>query len=641
MLKQLQYEVTFPSTGRTLSENIEFEKGFGAIVGSNGAGKSSVIEFLRWMLYGSAALRGKAEDYKTLKGKLDLTIRGVDYTIERSRSKATLSCGDELIASGTTPVNQKVAALMGFGLTVFDVACIANQGDIEKLGSMRPTERRQMVDSVIGLGIIDDLTKWAGDEALSLKREANTLAENLVKPVEPSKPTGYCSVDALKAVVDEKRQIQRQIITLEATPPAGPRPTDLSLNELKERAAVLPLVAELKAMPPASTWTEAELDEQDALHDVPEWRGVEQPKHNRAVLKQWLADYDQIEVNDARASLERQIARLRSGETTCPSCSHSWTEDDDKLRQLEHDLSELRGYVDVPTKPGLSREGITKMLAHWDDFDSQPPKPQPSERPRLSRAQIAAERHKIALNDRRETLTQATKDYDGTDYNRLIFQLESWDRASEARFEAEKLINTLRPRVDDLPELEQLLQQCLVYDQLLEEFKRQSKVYTEQTEKVEELRKQAEDWAKVKVALTELRLKIKQHLVPSLNKVSSYFIKQMTGGVKQEIVVDEDFDILVDNQAINTLSGSEKAVANLALRLALGQVLTNNVFPVFVGDEIDASMDQDRARQTTELLRSLTQRLSQVLLVTHKYPEADYHIQIGDTCDRLDVSAEG
>lgn len=640
MLKQLQYEVTFPSTGRTLSENIEFEKGFGAIVGSNGAGKSSVIEFLRWMLYGSAALRGKAEDYKTLKGKLDLSIRGVDYTIERTRSKATLSCGDELIASGTTPVNQKVAALMGFGLTVFDVACIANQGDIEKLGSMRPTERRQMVDSVIGLGIIDDLTKWAGDEALSLKREASTLAENLVKPVEPSKPAGYCSADALKAVVDEKRQVQRQIITLEATPPAGPRPTDLSLIELKERAAVLPLVAELKAMPPASTWTEAELDEQDALHDVPEWRGVEQPKYDRAVLNQWLSDHAQIEVNDRRGQLEVQITRLESGATTCPSCNHCWTEDDDKLQQLKQELAQMGEYVDVSTKPALSREGISKMLAHWDDFDSQPPKPE-TVPPRLTRAQIATERHKLSLNDEREALEKATAGYDGVDYNRLIFQLESWDRASEARFEAEKLISTLRPRIGDLSELEQLLQQCLIYDQLLAQFNKQKETYDTQSERVAELRKQAEDWAKVKVALTELRLKIKQHLVPSLNKVSSYFIKQMTGGVKQEIVVDEDFDILVDNQAINTLSGSEKAVANLALRLALGQVLTNNVFPVFVGDEIDASMDQDRARQTTELLRSLTQRLSQVLLVTHKYPEADYHIQIGDTCDRLDVSAEG
>jgi hypothetical protein len=51
---------------------------------------------------------------------------------------------------------------------------------------------------------------------------------------------------------------------------------------------------------------------------------------------------------------------------------------------------------------------------------------------------------------------------------------------------------------------------------------------------------------------------------------------QRTGRLeRQSIVVDEEFDVTVDGQALDTLSGSGKAVANLALRLGLGQVLTN------------------------------------------------------------------
>src|SRR5262245_43467351 len=61
----------------------------------------------------------------------------------------------------------------------------------------------------------------------------------------------------------------------------------------------------------------------------------------------------------------------------------------------------------------------------------------------------------------------------------------------------------------------------------------------------------------------------------------------MTGGRRQSIRVDEEFDVTVDGQPLNTLSGSGKAVANLALRNGLGQVLTNNVLSLFVGDEID------------------------------------------------------
>jgi DNA repair exonuclease SbcCD ATPase subunit len=89
----------------------------------------------------------------------------------------------------------------------------------------------------------------------------------------------------------------------------------------------------------------------------------------------------------------------------------------------------------------------------------------------------------------------------------------------------------------------------------------------------------------------------------------------------------------VDGQAIDTLSGSGKAVANLALRIGLGQVLTNNVFSLFMGDEIDASMDKNRAEKTSQVLGTLKGRISQLLLVSHKFPAADYYIAVGENID--------
>ena len=65
--------------------------------------------------------------------------------------------------------------------------------------------------------------------------------------------------------------------------------------------------------------------------------------------------------------------------------------------------------------------------------------------------------------------------------------------------------------------------------------------------------------------------------------------------------------------------------------MGLGQVLTNGVFSVFVGDEIDASMDKDRAENTALTLQTLKGRVSQILLITHKFPTADYYIKVGNT----------
>jgi DNA repair exonuclease SbcCD ATPase subunit len=104
----------------------------------------------------------------------------------------------------------------------------------------------------------------------------------------------------------------------------------------------------------------------------------------------------------------------------------------------------------------------------------------------------------------------------------------------------------------------------------------------------------------------------------------------MTGGQRRNVQVDEDFEkILIDGQSIETLSGSAKAVANLAIRLGLGQVLTNRVFSVFMGDEIDASMDQDRAGYTAECLNGLSSVIGQIILISHKELPVQHQIKIG------------
>src|SRR5438552_12865978 len=136
VLKSLTYSTIFPSTGRTLSGQFDFKKGFGTITGRNEAGKSCVIEMVRYCLFGSAALRGKAEDYKKLAASLTFAVKGNTYTATRKSTGATLLRDSEQIATGTRPVNEKIIEILGFGLEVFDVACAANQGDLERLGAM-------------------------------------------------------------------------------------------------------------------------------------------------------------------------------------------------------------------------------------------------------------------------------------------------------------------------------------------------------------------------------------------------------------------------------------------------------------------------------------------------------------------------
>jgi DNA repair exonuclease SbcCD ATPase subunit len=139
---------------------------------------------------------------------------------------------------------------------------------------------------------------------------------------------------------------------------------------------------------------------------------------------------------------------------------------------------------------------------------------------------------------------------------------------------------------------------------------------------------EANEIDRARKALKAIRSRVKEHLVPSLSAVASRLLSEMTGGQRTAIDVNEDFEIVVDGQDIDTLSGSGKAVANLALRIGLGQVLTNKVFPLFMGDEVDAAMDQSRAESTAAALRNLSSSIAQVVVVSHKTPEADNYIQL-------------
>src|SRR3954470_22721110 len=111
MFEKLTYSVTFPSTGRSFDGDIDFKTGFGTITGPNEAGKSLIIEIARWCLFGSAALRGKADDYKTLKADLVFGVRGNRYHIKRTHNTASIAALDTQaiqLCTGTKSVNAHI-----------------------------------------------------------------------------------------------------------------------------------------------------------------------------------------------------------------------------------------------------------------------------------------------------------------------------------------------------------------------------------------------------------------------------------------------------------------------------------------------------------------------------------------------------
>jgi len=671
MFNAITYEVTFSSTNRTLKGSYELDKGFWVITGSNESGKSMVLELMRFGLFGSTALRGKADDYQKVDVDLDFTIRGETYNVKRTLKKAVLYWKGEPLATSTSVVNKTIVQLLGFGIKVFDIACSVNQGEVERLGSMKPTERRQLVDTVVGLDALDNVAKWAREEARVLRSEVEGIERHLVSPSEPERPEGYKSVEELKPEIAKLEAENQQRVEAEAFlkvpgPTKRDLPTcDISLpaENLKPLAdqnkeldrEILKVSAELRALNlEEPKFTAEQLDEIEASFDTFEkWQDAEH----------WLARHprpndDHRQYDDAISYWEYKDAldELMSRGHVCEACDHVTPPDQDMAKTYREALA---GFETEPDRPEMTRRDYKKaedafIYYNHEKFEELS-KMEPVEAPQLSRKDIVKQRLAIDQQARREGVKKALakvqqeragrQDYEEMYDKRVTYERDLAHAQTEnqkyLKWEQERnhkqgIVQALQGVGERLGVLREQSSTFSRYDQDLERYKKELDVYRGRLVEIEALRERAEDHGKAVKALAVLRGMVKQFLLPSLNKVSSQLLALMTGGQRRKITVDDDFDVMVDDQPLYTLSGSGKSVANLSLRIGLAQVLTNRTFSVLLADEIDAAMDEFRAEKTSDVLRMLVNTISQVLLVSHKSVEAEKRISLGATNDGHD-----
>src|SRR3546814_19024737 len=119
-------------------------------------------------------------------------IAGKDSRVERTPRNETLwGPNSDVLAVNTEAVNQKRLEILGFGLDVFDVVCAARQKDSERLSQMKASERKRLIDRILGLTAQEKAEKDCKDEAKGHRKLAEVLADNLVKPELPERPVGY------------------------------------------------------------------------------------------------------------------------------------------------------------------------------------------------------------------------------------------------------------------------------------------------------------------------------------------------------------------------------------------------------------------------------------------------------------------
>lgn len=694
MFKHLEYSVTFAATPlrpeRTLTGSINFELGLTAILGPNGKGKSLILEMAQYALFGSAALRGKADTYKRIDVDLTFVINANDYRATRAGSTVKVFQGETQLATGTKPVNAHIVGLFGYSYDVFKVANISQQGEIEKLGNMLPTARRKLIDETIGLNALDSLSTYIGQEAASVSATIRALEPLVVMPTEPVKQEGLeapevysNALGAFNLLLQRRAVFQaaaNKVLQPVTVPELHPEAPLLSKYQAEavERTALMnqyTLLSAQKAVIPISTvGEEVKLHERDAELDTlreykagrDKWlsdRKVWEAELARLPEMKYTLDY-LISQEDLHMQVTRVQQKLKLKEQNvphdCPACKHHWEDADPRL------ATEFAQVPDVPPVPELSMQQIAsarmvlnsamrvaqlvELINEADavqvDTEEQGPTILAIEAARKAYAaaetaranqarlvdldaQIKDVEAKFEKTVDRVGVITDIKEADGVRQMALLLK-QQYDIAKQEQDVAKQELASIPANLDTLvAEAQTALQAAQAYVLNVVRYDEDMKKFEDLLAKLNGHKNDLEDWKKGRDAVAELRAKVKGYIVPALNSVATKLVNEMTGGELSQVSITEEMEITVDGQDLETLSGAGKGVTNLCLRLALGQVLTNSVFPMVMLDEVDASFDDDRAEFTANCLRRLAKVYKQVLLISHKPSvDADHYVRL-------------
>jgi exonuclease SbcC len=111
---------------------------------------------------------------------------------------------------------------------------------------------------------------------------------------------------------------------------------------------------------------------------------------------------------------------------------------------------------------------------------------------------------------------------------------------------------------------------------------------------------------------------------PALSSHASELFTELTDGKYSQIELDEDYNLMVYDQgqpySIERFSGGEEDLANLCVRLAISEIITEragSIFQFIILDEIFGSQDQIRKQNIIKALNGFSSKFRQIFLITH------------------------
>src|SRR4051812_8212668 len=204
--------------------DLELPGGLIGIYGPNGGGKSTLVESIRFCLYGRS--RTANDEIRTsgvnadCVAEVEFEHEGHLYVVRRTISgvnssvKAQAHADGMQVAEGVRDTARYVRSVLGMDDTAFRASVFAEQKQIASFSGQTPAERRKLVLQLLGITPVDTAKDQARKDG-RLAMEQFTRARDLLPDVEKLKTELAEAEAAAKAAADAEAEATKQLTETE------------------------------------------------------------------------------------------------------------------------------------------------------------------------------------------------------------------------------------------------------------------------------------------------------------------------------------------------------------------------------------------------------------------------------------------
>lgn len=656
---------------------VEFPEGVTGIVGLNGAGKSTLFEAIAWVLYGSMGSRTAVDQIRSrgvdssevCRVCLEFEFADQTYSVTREmRGKglvvhAVVLVDGGVVAEGGSAVSEFVVKTLGMDYRSFFTSIFARQKELNALSSMQPSERRPLILRLLG---VDNLDRVVGLIRKDIRLKSEVLAR-LQEELEDAE--GRSKKDALKEefvkikheIVQKKKSLSDQKAVGEAliaqigewedtvkTRRRGYESLQKQKELLEEKKKTLDLKKRLESEHKSLDAEKAKLKKE-----------IDEKKKKTADLKSVVEKLSKEK--SSLKSVDESIAELSSKSKELLVRSEQLGLEKRRFESRLKRLSDLGPEADCPTcerRLGNQFETLqNKFSSELAEVDSK--------KNSLEQSLDALKKEEIGLKKKREVLQRSVLELEkkNTLFQRLDGNLQSLKKSFS---ELEKKISEKKSALGELgvirfdektyedfrlevqksyeswqqasKKLQTMQKEETKSGVLVERLRGQRKVLEQKSSdiklRIEELKKSASRLDALKSKLSTLRSledvmsDFRTHVVsqirPALSEYASELFSLLTEGKYGFVELDEQYNLVVDDAgeqfSLERFSGGEVDLANLCVRLAISEVLSErsgSVFNFIVLDEVFGSQDVFRRQNIIDALSSFSGKFRQIFLITH------------------------